>query len=501
METIFIFIDTNVLIQCKPIRELNWSDIGEASHYKIILTRPIQAEIDSLKGKGSGRLSSRAKSASSLIREALNNDNETLILNTNPLVEFSLRHDLKTDDSVNQILNYDERDDQFVGTVLKFKKDNPHLNVLLLTNDTGPMVSAKTLNLGYIDIPDSWMLAPESDERDKKEKILSEELIKYKNLEPKFKIIEDQKNEIQTSVIYTPLSDDEVDKLIAKLETRNPICRNFGSKEVTERDLKSILPKHPISISLGSQKEIFTPATAEEIDNYNNSYREWLNECRDFFNSLHKNLQHNQPKNKISLTIENSGSRPSEDTLVIFYFSGKMLLEAPKKDEDIEFDIHSDEQSNTHLKLKNPPHPPKGVWKKLKSTSPFDYIGHISNILETTNRLSGINNLRSPLIGNFELPIKDANSLYFKKGRRGSPSQRLEYECEQWRHAQNPHEFLFNILTPLGVGEYKAMFNVEVHAANLTKPECFKKLIKIEVIEQSCFSKAEELINASQTPA
>ncbi len=488
-----MFIDTNVLLQCKPIHEIKWNELGVWSDFNIIITRPVQAEIDSLKGKGSGRISSRARSASALIRKLLDADNETIKLKDNPLVMISLRHDLKRDESVSKILDYSERDDQLVGTALQFKKDNSDLDVLLLTNDTGPMASAKTLGLLFLDIPTSWMLEPESDEADKKEKLLKDELDKYKKLEPKFNILVDEELELKKQPVYLQLSFDEIEDLIKKLKYKHPPCTDFGSKNVAERESSGIQSKLGFSIFLHGGKEVFTPATIEEIDSYNSAYDDWITECRNTFHQLHNKLQAQHLKNEILLSIENSGTRPSKDTLIIFRVDGNMLLEAPKKKTDEIHDDHAAED-NGEIRLNPPPSPPKGVWNKVSNT-PLTSLERLAGVLDAINLYPNRTLLQPPMIRDFSLPTRDPNAIYFKKGQRGVPSHLFEYECEQWRHAQSPQEFQFNIWVPLKAGEYKAMLNIEVHADNLTEPSCFKRLIKITAEENSCFLIGESMID------
>ena len=68
---VYLFLDTNVLEQCRPLRELDWSAWREFAEVHLIISRPVQSEIDDHKSKGGERLARKARKASSLIREII----------------------------------------------------------------------------------------------------------------------------------------------------------------------------------------------------------------------------------------------------------------------------------------------------------------------------------------------------------------------------------------------------------------------------------------------
>lgn len=265
MKILYLVPDTNVFLQCKPLDQIDWTALGDWDQIEVLLTRPVQSEIDALKGKGNGRQASRARRASSLIRELLKAEGERLKLRGKPLVNLHLRHDLRRDESASKDLDYDERDDQLVGTALGFQKANTKDTVWLLTNDTGPMASAKAVGLQYREIPDEWLLPPEADASEKRESALKEEIAHYKSQEPSFlvelsAITEDR---LPFSVtIFKSLSAKELDDLLSRLTARFPLCNFFSPSEVNERthdrDVRALL--------FGHTKAVFQPTTQDEIN-------------------------------------------------------------------------------------------------------------------------------------------------------------------------------------------------------------------------------------------
>ena len=150
MKKLFLFPDTNVFVQCKPLDQVDWSSYAQWDSVDLYLTRPVQSEVDTHKGKGSGRLAKRARTMSSSIRALLESETGFLpIRDSKPTVRLYLKHELKKDDSLAGELDYGERDDQLVGIASGFLKSNPGTDVRLLTHDTGPMASAKLVGLAY----------------------------------------------------------------------------------------------------------------------------------------------------------------------------------------------------------------------------------------------------------------------------------------------------------------------------------------------------------------
>ena len=70
--TLSLLADTNLFIQCPPLEDLDWSllDTGGCDTIALIVARPVQREIDSLKGKGGTRVASKARNAASVFRSS-----------------------------------------------------------------------------------------------------------------------------------------------------------------------------------------------------------------------------------------------------------------------------------------------------------------------------------------------------------------------------------------------------------------------------------------------
>ncbi|KYB46075.1 hypothetical protein AB664_03745 [Brucella anthropi] len=75
---LFLLHDSNLFIQCKPLKDLDWSQWENCSHLRLIVTRPVQVEIDRQKNKGSDR--QRARKPSRLFREMLKTERNDMVI-------------------------------------------------------------------------------------------------------------------------------------------------------------------------------------------------------------------------------------------------------------------------------------------------------------------------------------------------------------------------------------------------------------------------------------
>lgn len=487
---LFVFPDTNVLLQCRPLGAVDWTLLGEWDRINVLLTRPVQKEIDGLKGRGNSRLASRARSASSRIKDLLKAPEKTLELRNNPLVYLCLRHDLREDPAVDTILNYEERDDQLVGTALAFQKANPELVARVLTFDTGPMTSADAVGMGYLEVPESWLLAPEPDEAERRARELEAELEKYRKAEPTFRaeFVGHASQRFQASVtMYSKLSEQDVSDFMERLTTEFPVSTDFGPSKREER-----VPRLGVTTSLfGMGKEVFEPATEDEIARYESSYAGWKARCEKTLRSLHELLNTAIEWPTVSVRVENVGSRPADDALVVLTVQGSLQLVVPKEDEEegAEGDQTASEDGAENV-LPQPPEAPKGTWKTV---DPYRAVyGGLADALSSRRLFPRENysHLLSPPV----VEGRDPNGIYLKEGTPGELVRRLEYECAQWRHAHNAEEFAVTVQAPLQPGSRSGLVKVVVHAANLTQPVEVRLPVAVVVEQTSSREIAETLL-------
>ncbi len=322
--TRYYFVDTNLFIQCRPLTELDWSQWQTFEEVRVIVSRPVLREIDRLKTSGNDRVGRRARATSAMFR-GMRGQTHKLVRPQSPRVVLSVEPQHVHDAGLADGLNYEERDDQLIGTALGFARSHPDADVRLLTHDTTPLYTAQGLGLSADVIPDDWLVPPERTETEKKVAALEAENARLRAAEPSCSICcLDQTgktiDEYRASYTwYEPLTDAEVDGLMQALEARFPPATDFGSREAAERSVPRTFPNGIIST-----KEVFIPATDEEIGKYRDeAYPQWLERCEEVLRERHGTLLAEAPALAFTFLAENTGTRPAADALVTLEARGR----------------------------------------------------------------------------------------------------------------------------------------------------------------------------------
>jgi hypothetical protein len=399
---------------------------GAFDEVHLIVSRPIQTEIDQQKNRGNDRVAKRARIASSLLREIILGGAEKVVRNAGPAVKVVVRTELRPDASLEERLDYGEPDDRLVGIAYAFAQQNSGADVRILTHDTGPMASAKMVGVSAELIPDDWLLPPEKTEAEKRIAALESEIARLKKAEPEIVVgcRDGDDREIERFEIelphYLPLVEDEVSDLMKRIGSRFPIVADFGSPGEQEDRGVGI-------IGFGTKE--FVPATEKAISEYKESYPKWLEKCEVILRSCHVALERREGAPRIRFWAANRGTRPAKDTLVTIVAKGKLALMVPetkKQDED------------ESLALPRPPRAPRGRWE---IQDPFKIL---RGMFRASNAVSPIFGAVRPLPSELLMPrlprSRDPNAFYYKP-RPETPVSEVNLECAQWRHGLEPEEF------------------------------------------------------------
>jgi hypothetical protein len=485
----YLFPDTNVFEQCLPLDQVDWSSWSEFSEIRIVITRPVQFEIDTHKNKGGDRLARKARRASSLIREILLSDEDYKLLRvSDPKIKLYVRNQIRANQELSKILDYDRPDDQLVGIVYAFVLQNPDVYASLLTHDTGPMASAKMIGVRIAPVPDAWLLPPEPSEAEKKIRSLEAEVESLKTLEPKFRItflncVQEKQGRLQFDVKrYEPLTAADVLIFLESLKRHFPITTDFPGRGQAPRPVPSSW--HPLWVN---QK--FEPASDEEIDDYRQRYSSWLELCKSKLNEIHLTLEQQSGQPEFTVEAVNEGTRPANDVLITFRATGPLEI-MPLKAHTEEDDGQEAENHGELLSLlPRPPSPPRGRW--IVVGSPFEQLAErnvfagpaVAPIFK-----ADIKHLLRPLRS------RDPNAFYYKPERPELPVAEFSLECKQWRHAVDPRDFSGNFSFKGNSDSVPGTLECHIHAENLSKPETKVILVNIKIFRSSTKDAVEDII-------
>ena len=486
-KTLYLFVDTNLFIQCRDLSELDWSEWKDFSEVHLMVSLPVQREIDRQKTRGNDRVGRRARSTySSLFRAIATGEKEfELIHDVEPQVKLFLESPSRPDLDLVDSLDYSRPDDEIIGCLSRFVKDNPGLDARLLTHDTGPMMTARGIGLSVSPISDNWLLPPENSEEEREVARLRQEVSRLKNAEPQFDIRCVDSNGAETDALelthrtYRPLSEDDISHCMDLLERRFPIETEFSRAD----------PKPPtllIEIALHGQP-YFEPASEEAIRSYREQeYPDWLEDCRQWLTVVHEALQREVGFPFFIFEVTNVGTRPGKDALVVLRAKGDFkICPPPFEEEELE------ETEQVDLNVPPRPRPPRSRWRSSRTS-----LGRILEDYKPLGRASllDIPSLTSPLFGP-PPTTRDPNNFYYKPTRIEEPADSFSLECEQWRHGTGSESFIGDIFVREDVTKASGALECEIHAENLFRPAMKKVPVRINVEYPSSREAVEEIIN------
>lgn len=464
------FIDTNLLLQCKPLKDLDWSKISDGSNILLIISRPVQKEIDKLKNDGNSRRAKRARTASSFMREILSSKETILIIkDSNPRVEVSFSESISSKNPRPDILDLNQNDDQIISEALLYKEKYPKFDVVLLTDDTHIKVTAKICDLPFNDVPDDWLLPPEQDPRDKRISELENKLKKYEESSPIIEIAAkgEEDSDIHTIefdiTLYDDLSNPEIEKLA------NTVFQNNPPKTKFDRD-SQIEPLKLSPIEAQFMEWEYSPPSNKEIKRYQNvDYPEWQVKVKKFFEHLAYNKEYPSRNATIINTIDNQGGEPAENLIVEFEALGGILFQLPD-------DNSERKETIEEIILPAPPNPPEGNWFKKPTDLPrnlrhFEPAFISRNIYPTESVVP---------LSNIIPPKRDKNAFYWKGGKPYERTNKWSFECDEFRHKFQPESFAIPVFVPRKNLLEKGAIRCKVTANNLREPVIKNIPVKIK---------------------
>ena len=494
--TLYLFADTNLFVQCRSLHDLDWTLWGDFDEIHVVVCRAVQRELDSQNRRGNTRVAKRARRAWSLLRTiVLDTSNDfSVILDTKPQVKLYLDAASRPSPDLESRLDYTQMDDRIIGFFHAYRSRYPSRDVRLLTHDTGPMMTAKSLRLPFEPIPNKWLLPPEPSADEKEIARLQDEVARMGDAEPQFSLCcidasGKPVTKIELSVCtYEALTDAEVAELVRTIADRCPVVSDFEHQGPPT----SQTPSQRWSMS--SLRIPLSPPTQEEIQRYKeHDYPEWIRTCEEVLSKLHEALENDKQSELVfSFVAENTGSRPATDALVIVSAEGHLLV-APPPGEESQAPV---EMSAPSLHLPAPPRPPQsrvdlGIAKIVQSMQALARSESLPDYLFSgaydDSALEAIDAIHSNR--------RDRNGFYYKDGWVDTPVASFSLECDQWRHGIGSEEFDVEIHLPEARDAVEGVLECEVHASNLATPVKLRIDVRITVSRISVWDAAARLID------
>lgn len=491
-----LVVDTNLFLECRALSDLPWHELGFAN-VELIVSRPVQQELDNHKKNERGRTFKKALAATKLLRDLVTSGQSALIIrDTEPRVTLSIMPASRIEPDLNDQLDPSFNDDAILLRMLQYQRDNYAANVQLITHDTGPMATAASLKIPFVPIPDTWLMREQDDAATKEANKLKGEVQRLRAQEPQIeiKVVDEDENEISRLDAevgsYDALTYDEVRALMEDIQQQFPMASEFGTAETTPKPQQFPALRGFRGITVTE----FKPASDAEIQKYQHeSYPEWVSECRDKLEDLHNRLNARVGWPEIEFVISNSGTRPATRSLVKFVAQGNVEIFPPETPDD---EGNLPERGIDSITLSTPPSPPRGVWKETinhpASRLAEMAAGRFRDPFASTipNHFLEMPNLRPP-------SPRDPDSFYWRGGRPSIAKSMIELTCENWRHGVGDEHFLFRV-TASNADSVSGAILCEIHAENLSDPVSKTLPVRIQLVPKSTLEHARRLIGKLQ---
>ena len=483
--TDILFVDTNVFLQCRDLRELSWKDVARGGQVLLLVASPVLREIDRLKNDGNTRRNKRARKTTSLIREIINAaDGVVSVCDRPPIVDIALAPPLCHTAVVDPSLDLRQADDAIIAEALAMASDVRMPAPALLTHDTNPIATAKRVGLPTEVVPDSWLLPPESDSRDKRIRELETRL---RDLEENHPVLDIESlssdgiahRELAIEFLdYQPLEWSEIERLVELAQSLNPLAKSFNDTENNHPDGLDAVAR-AISRMAGIRRT-YTPAADADIEMYRDQeYPNWIEKVSEFFGDAHSYLAAPTAVVSGKIRISNTGTVSATDLLISIGVSSGFVLE-PEPDEP------EDNSGADENLLPTPPTPPSGHWTQR---SAFDV---------SRGMLAAYPGISGPLFDDrisALLPKKhDRFDFYWKDGQPDACSDKREYVCDEFRHKHNPEDFSFSIRVLDPQHTTDGVATIQAAATNLPNPAVFQVPIRVRVVTTQTAVAVEELL-------
>jgi rRNA-processing protein FCF1 len=455
-----LFPDTNVFLQCRTLREIPWKDVIDTEDLELLIGAQVVDEIDDLKSNGNQRRARRAREANSLFAEMLTSGGSLVLKDSGPRVTLRFAPLLPPKRDTSQMLDLTRPDDRLIDEVMHFRLAEPTTQIL--SGDTGMKLRAPRRGVPVISVPESWLLPPEKDERDRKINSLEARIAELQSTEAmvSLSIMSENGSSLQAIdgylVVYPDLTNTEIDQLIETIQQRHPEVKDFGQA------------KESPALQLGVLSAFFETMgkyrapTAEQISAYQAAYKKWIEKLREQFEQLGSLLNVRQRLRRFKVCLANTGSRPADRVLVEMKVHGKATLLASIRS-DVPDLITQASKLPEEVTLPAPPKPPRGEYM-------YETFARNSALgLDQMDFASQLRSYRPKHIGIDPAIAKRDRHEFYRRETSEKPVTAASFACEEFRHQQASEVFNLWIFMPIQ-DNAKARLHVRASARNMAVP-------------------------------
>jgi len=452
-------------LQCRALHELPWGDAIQADEIELLIGAPVQDEIDRLKGDGNSRRARRAREANGLFRSVLGSLDESLPLReSSPKVILRFAPTLPPKRETVEALDLSRPDDQLLDEVMHFRHTEPSAQIL--SGDTGMALRARRLRVPVIAVPDSWLLPPEKDERDRKIHALEAQITALRSTEAELALSLTNEAGQELEAIdgslpqYPDLTESETVGLTEEIRRRHPEVKTFESAPTNA----PASPQLEGLQRLFEQMSSWQAPSSDQISRYQREYTEWVEKARKRLEQFGSFLNIRNRLRRVRVYLANNSSRPADEVLVEIRVHGSVTLLASVGDVAPDL-IAQAEGLPLEVLLSPPPIAPKGEYL-------YERVGRIANFgREHVDIATKLSRYTMPDYSGIRSRFEPRDRhRFYRREEDDKPVSEASFTCEEFRHQRAPEVFDLWIIVPIQSERGEGKLHIRASARNMTTP-------------------------------
>lgn len=468
----YAFFDTNFLIQCRDLNQLNFVDLlGPFDELELLLSEPVIMEIDKFKTDSNQRRSSQARKYNKAFRKMYLDSSGVYQVSDKPsvIIRFAPFYSWDQLAKLDVSLNVDNADDMIIASILMFIKNDNSADVSIIGNDTVVLIKAQQRNIVNYPIPDGWLLQPENDPNAKKVKELQDELNRIRASLPEFSTSSKLFNpegmitdKVRVKEIEN-IDSQHVEGFLDMIQKAIPMKADYSDEDEKLENFKRNLLGRMINLD-------YTKPSIEAIRKYTEeNYPNWIDKTNKWIQTIGSHLYEKLNTYCIEIHLFNNGST----------FAHNMLIEFSLLN-DCRFTPSVFIEDDTLLipKIPKPPSPPRGH-------NPFELVFNQEGMI----RLPPIPNLYIPP----RKPEHDKYRFYYVN-KPNDYYTSVQFVCDEFRHNIEAEVFTFYFSVPKQYNLTEIKLSCTVSCENLPKPYQTVITYPVETIDNDYFAEVESTI-------
>jgi rRNA-processing protein FCF1 len=291
------FIDTNVYMHYKPIEEIPWPQLLDCDTVRVVVPRITVRELDSKKDSHTNqRVKDRIRRVLGQF-EAWFPQGETGISRGVTITRYSklLKFNL-----VEKDLDPVRNDDVLIATILQYREEHPEVEVVLITQDTGPRLTATDHGIDVYRLEEAdYRIREDLDPQEKELRELKRQLQRYESASPKLRLG------------FAPYGDAHAVETIRPPQEMPALA---VERKLTQ--LQAIVPEgrvtyHPLVPMAPSR---------EQIERYNQQRKVFFAQCEVYMRNQWVHQNKRRRTIKLLLLALNDGTAPGDDLNLYLHF-------------------------------------------------------------------------------------------------------------------------------------------------------------------------------------